>query len=108
LAWKSWGPLLAEIKGVITAQSPATARLNRVIGNSVVTTWNTCLAPAPGACWRGAPQAASSKVPARTVAPLSAHLIDKQADNLDVSGSLANGALPTLAVEWFSFYAAAR
>jgi hypothetical protein len=97
---------------VITAQSPATARLNRVIGNSVVTTWNACLAPAPGACWRGAPQAASSKVPARTVAPLSAplsaHLIDKQADNLDVSGSLANGALPTLAVEWFSFYAAAR
>ncbi len=39
-AWKSWGLVPGAIRGVTAAQSPATARVNSVIGRKVVTTCN--------------------------------------------------------------------
>jgi hypothetical protein len=59
------------MRGVTVAQSPATARVNRVIGRKVVTTLNALLEEVTPASWRGAPQAARArareKAPARDI-----------------------------------------
>ena len=66
-AWKAWVSAPAGNNGMTVAQSPATACVNRLMGNTVVTTFSVVRGcwPAPwsggaAACWLPEPQATAN------------------------------------------------